>query len=220
METIQDAFETICQRALEARKGALLAAPSTQIVAVSKGQSTARIEELLRLGHRCFAENRVQEACEKWGSLKQSYNPVELRLIGPLQTNKVREAVELFDVIETLDRHKLAEALAKEMQRQGKMLSCLIQVNTGEEEQKAGVTPRDADELIAYSKSLGLTIMGVMCIPPADDNPAQHFALLRQIARRNNFTQLSMGMSGDFETAIRFSATHIRIGTALFGARL
>lgn len=190
------------------------------LIAVGKVQPLERVEAALRAGQRVFGENRVQEAKGKWPDFRARYPDVELHLIGPLQTNKVREAVELFDVIQTVDRPKLARELAKEMEKQGKRLDCYIQVNTGEEEQKAGIAPAEADGFIAACRDeLGLPVFGLMCIPPVDDNPALHFAMLREIAKRNGIANLSMGMSGDFETAVEMGATHVRVGTAIFGAR-
>ncbi|MFX4220130.1 MAG: YggS family pyridoxal phosphate-dependent enzyme [Thalassobaculum sp.] len=190
------------------------------LIAVGKVQPLERVEAALRAGQRVFGENRVQEAKGKWPDFRARYPDVELHLIGPLQTNKVREAVELFDVIQTVDRPKLARELAKEMEKQGKRLDCYIQVNTGEEEQKAGIAPAEAEGFIAACRDeLGLPVFGLMCIPPVDDNPALHFAMLREIAKRNGIANLSMGMSGDFETAVEMGATHVRVGTAIFGAR-
>ncbi|HXZ00548.1 MAG TPA: YggS family pyridoxal phosphate-dependent enzyme [Stellaceae bacterium] len=189
------------------------------LVAVSKTHDAAAVAAAIAAGQHRFGENRVQEAQAKYPALKARHPGLELHLIGPLQTNKVKEAVALFDVIETLDRPKLAEALLREGARQQRLPALFIQVNTGEEAQKAGVLPEAADGFIAQCRGLGLAIAGLMCIPPVDEAPALHFALLREIARRNGIAGLSMGMSGDFETAIRFGATHIRIGTAIFGAR-
>jgi PLP dependent protein len=189
------------------------------LVAVSKTHDAAAVAAAIAAGQRRFGENRVQEAQAKYPALKARHAGIELHLIGPLQTNKVKEAVALFDVIETLDRPKLAEALVRERARQQRLPALFIEVNTGEEAQKAGVLPEAADAFIAHCRGLGLAIDGLMCIPPADEAPALHFALLREIARRNGIAGLSMGMSGDFETAIRFGATHIRVGTAIFGQR-
>lgn len=190
------------------------------LIAVGKVQPVERVEAALLAGQRVFGENRVQEAKGKWPDFKARYDGVELHLIGPLQTNKVREAVELFDVIQTVDRPKLARELAKEMDKQGRQLACYIQVNTGEEEQKAGVAPGEADAFIALCRdTLGLRVVGLMCIPPVADSPALHFALLREVAKRNGLETLSMGMSGDYETAVALGATHVRVGTAIFGAR-
>jgi PLP dependent protein len=195
--------------------------PATvRLVAVTKTQPAERVEAALAAGHRRFGENRVQEAQAKWPGLRARYPDLELHLIGPLQTNKARDAVELFDVIETVDREHLAAALAREMARRGRRPRCLIQVNTGEEPQKAGVAPAKADAFIARCRDVhGLAIDGLMCIPPADDDPALHFALLRTIAERHGLAVLSMGMSADFELAIRYGATHVRVGSAIFGAR-
>ena len=190
---------------------------STMLVAVSKTQPWEHIAPVLAAGQKVFGENRVQEAMERWGQRREG---LELRLIGPLQTNKVREAVGLFDVIETLDREKLARALADEIERTGRAPRLYVQVNTGQEPQKAGVTPADADTFIAACRTTyGLTIEGLMCIPPVDADPAPHFALLREIAARNGVAKLSMGMSDDFETAIVEGATSVRVGSAIFGVR-
>ncbi len=193
----------------------------TALVAVSKTQSAEAILSAIQAGQRRFGENRVQEAQGKWPDLKAAHGDLRLHLIGPLQTNKVRDAVALFDVIETVDRPKLARALAREMAKQGRRLDCFIQVNTGEEEQKAGVWPEEADDFIALARDeLALSVRGLMCIPPVDEEGSLHFALLRQIAQRNGLNELSMGMSADYEVAIRFGATLVRVGTAIFGARL
>lgn len=190
------------------------------LVAVSKTHPAAAVREALAAGHRVFGENRVQEAQAKYPALREAYPDLALHLIGPLQTNKVRDAVALFDVIESLDRPRLAQALAREMGRSGRRLPCLIEVNTGEEAQKSGVMPETADEFVIECRDrLGLPIAGLMCVPPAEEAPAPHFALLREIARRTGLGLLSMGMSADFETAIRFGATHVRVGTAIFGSR-
>jgi PLP dependent protein len=191
-----------------------------ELVAVSKTHGADRIEQAVAAGHRLFGENRVQEAQAKFPELKARHPDLRLHLIGPLQTNKARDAVRLFDVIESLDRHRLAEALAAAMEKEGRRPDCFIQVNTGEEPQKAGISPGEADRFIGEARGRwGLPVVGLMCIPPAEEEPALHFALLREIARRNGIDRLSMGMSGDFETAIRFGATELRIGTAIFGER-
>ena len=193
---------------------------SVTLIAVSKAQPVAKIDAALGAGHKVFGENRVQEAKAKWPEIKARHGDVELHLIGPLQTNKVRDAMALFDVIETVDRAKLARALAAEMARSGRRVPCYIQVNTGEEAQKSGIGPEEADDFIALCRQeIKLPVAGLMCIPPIDEEPALHFALLREIARRNRIDILSMGMSVDFETAIRFGATHVRVGRAVFGAR-
>jgi len=187
------------------------------LVAVSKQQPWEAIAPVLAAGQTVFGENRVQEAMQRWGGRAEG---LSLRLIGPLQTNKAREAVAFFEVIETLDREKLARALAEEMARQGRRPRLYVQVNTGEEPQKAGVAPADADAFIALCRgTYGLSPEGLMCIPPAGEPAGPHFALLGRIAARNGLSGLSMGMSGDFETAIRFGATSVRVGSAVFGAR-
>ena len=207
---------------IEAAEQAAGRAPGeVTLVAVGKVQPVEKVEAALAEGQRIFGENRVQEAQGKWPELKARYPDVTLHLIGPLQTNKAADAIALFDVIETVDRPKLARVLAAEMKKQGRMLECFVQVNTGEEDQKAGVLPADADAFIETCRDEhGLNIVGLMCIPPADDEPALHFALLREIARRHGLEKLSMGMSGDYEIAIEFGATHVRVGTAIFGDRL
>jgi hypothetical protein len=193
---------------------------AVNLVAVTKTVAAPVIAEAIAAGQRCFGENRVQEAHAKWPALKERQADIELHLVGPLQTNKVREAVALFDVIETVDRPKLARALAEEMMRSGKRPRLFVQVNTGEEPQKAGVVPSEAETFIALCRdTFGLTIAGLMCIPPLDEEPAMHFALLAKIAEKAGVTELSMGMSGDFARAISFGATYVRIGTAIFGPR-
>jgi pyridoxal phosphate enzyme (YggS family) len=193
---------------------------SIALVAVSKQQPLENVEALLGQGHRLFGENRIQEALSRWTPLRMRYPDVALRLIGSLQSNKAREAVQFFDAIDTLDREKLAGVLAEEIAKTGRRPEILIQVNTGEEPQKAGVAPGEADAFIRRAREVyDLPIAGLMCIPPAEEEPAMHFALLAKIAARNDLAQLSMGMSGDFETAIRFGATMVRVGSALFGAR-
>lgn len=190
------------------------------LVAVSKTFGAEDIVPLIEAGQRVFGENRVQEARQKWPALKAARGGIELHLIGPLQTNKLREALALFDVIHTVDRERLAEVLVKERARGAALPRLFIQVNTGEEEQKAGIGPCEADAFIARCRNVhGLAVEGLMCIPPANEEPALHFALLEKIARRNGIKRLSMGMSADFETAIAFGATHVRIGSALFGSR-
>ena len=190
------------------------------LIAVGKVQPLERVEAALAAGQRVFGENRVQEAQGKWPALRDRFPGIELHLIGPLQTNKVREAVALFDAIQTVDRPKLAAELAREMAKQGRRPDCYIQVNTGEEAQKAGVSPGDADVFIeACRGEHGLPVVGLMCIPPAEDEPSLHFAMLREIAKRHGLERLSMGMSGDYEIAVQLGATHVRVGTAIFGAR-
>lgn len=190
------------------------------LTAVSKQQPWDQIQAALDAGQRVFGENRVQEAQERWADRRADWPDLHLRLIGPLQSNKTRDAVALFDAIETLDRDSLASTLAAEIARAGRSPDLFVQINTGDEPQKSGVAPHEADVFINRCREAhGLTLRGLMCIPPADEEPAMHFALLAKIARRNGLDQLSMGMSGDFETAVRHGATHVRIGSALFGER-
>ncbi|WP_018267886.1 MULTISPECIES: YggS family pyridoxal phosphate-dependent enzyme [Methylosinus] len=190
------------------------------LVCVTKTFPAEAAVPLLEAGHRVYGENKVQEARAKWGELRQRFSGVELHLIGPLQSNKTREAVETFDVIESVDRPKIAEALAEEMRRQGKRLRLLVQVNTGAEPQKAGVLPQDADAFIAECRQKhGLEIAGLMCVPPVGEQASPHFALLAEIAARNGLKELSMGMSSDYELAIQLGATHVRIGSAIMGER-
>ncbi len=190
------------------------------LVCVSKTFGAEEIRPVLEAGERIFGENKVQEALAKWPELKHLYPDVELHLIGPLQTNKAREAVEFFDCVETVDRPKIAAALAKEIARCGRHPKLYVQVNTGAEPQKAGILPQEADQFIARcAKDYGLEISGLMCIPPVNEQASPHFALLHEIAKRNGIAILSMGMSADFELAIQLGATHVRIGTAIFGQR-
>ncbi|MTW15930.1 YggS family pyridoxal phosphate-dependent enzyme [Rhodoplanes serenus] len=190
------------------------------LVAVSKTVPAAVIEPVIAAGQRAFGENRVQEAKAKWGELRERHPGVALHMIGPLQSNKTREAVALFDAIHSLDRPSLAAALAKEVQRAGRQPLLFVEINTGAEPQKAGVLPEQADAFVAACRTTyGLTVAGLMCIPPADEAPAPHFALTAKIAARNGLELLSMGMSDDFAVAIRFGATHVRVGTAIFGER-
>jgi PLP dependent protein len=210
----------IRSRIAAAAKAAARNPDSVHLVAVSKTHDAEACLEALAAGHRLFGENRVQEAQSKWPALRIRYPDLELHLIGPLQTNKVADAITLFDVIESVDREKLARALASERDKGKRLPRLYIQVNTGEEEQKAGVAPKAAPAFIALCRDeLGLPVEGLMCIPPLDEEPAPHFALLAQLARRHGLEAISMGMSGDFETAIRFGATHVRVGTAIFGER-
>ena len=188
-------------------------ASEVNLVAVSKKQPDERIQEALDAGHRLFGENRVQEAQAHWAHRRDEYSDLRLHLIGPLQTNKAKEAVALFDVIETLDREKLARALSREMEKQNRHLPCFIQVNTGEEKQKAGIAPSDVENFYDF------TIQGLMCIPPVDEPPALHFALLQKYAEALGLKDLSMGMSSDFEKAIPLGATYVRVGTGVFGQR-
>jgi PLP dependent protein len=214
------ALNDILARIGAARKAALKPAPSTTLVAVTKTHGAQRIRPVLERGHRTYGENRVQEAKSKWPDLRREYPGIELHLIGPLQSNKAREAVELFDAIHTLDRPKLAHALRAEIDHVGRAPVLFVQVNTGEEPQKAGVAPQDAGAFVRLARDeLRLPLQGLMCIPPASENPAPHFALLAKLAAAEGLSFLSMGMSGDFETAIRFGATHVRVGSAIFGER-
>ncbi len=190
------------------------------LVAVTKTHGPERILPALEAGHRLFGENRVQEAERKWPELRGQWPDLRLHLIGPLQGNKTRDAVELFDCIETIDRPRIARRVADEVQRTGHHVDCYVQVNTGAEEQKAGVSPEDADAFITQCRDeFQLSVLGLMCIPPFDEEPSLHFALLREIARRNGVDGLSMGMSADYPTAIQFGATLVRVGTAIFGPR-
>lgn len=192
---------------------------STQLIAVSKMQPNDRVAAVLREGHRVFGENRVQEASGKWPDFKQSCPDVELHIIGPLQTNKARQAMELADVLHTVDRPKLAKTIARLSQELGHCPDLFVQVNTGEEPQKAGILPQDADTFVKECLDYDLPVRGLMCIPPVEEEPSLHFALLAKIADRNGLAGLSMGMSSDFESAIRLGATHVRVGSAIFGER-
>ena len=192
---------------------------SVRLIAVSKVQPNERVEAVLEQGHRVFGENKVQEAAGKWPIFREQFEGVELHLIGPLQTNKARQAMELFDVIQTLDRPKLAKTLARLKEETGHCPTLYVQVNTGEEPQKAGIMPAEVDGFIGDCRALGLPLVGLMCIPPVEEEPSLHFALLAKIAARNGLDELSMGMSGDFESAIAQGATSVRVGSAIFGAR-
>lgn len=203
----------------QAEKSAGRAIGSTKLIAVSKVQPNKRVLNVLEQGHLVYGENKVQEAHSKWPIFCENFSKVEVHLIGPLQSNKVKQAVKLFDAIHTLDRLKLAQKLSNEIQSQGKAPAMFIQINTGEEEQKSGVIPSEADQFISDCISLDLPIKGLMVIPPINEEPSLHFALLRKIAHRNGLTGLSMGMSSDFESAIAMGATHIRVGSAIFGER-
>ena len=190
------------------------------LIAVSKVQPLERVEAVLAEGHRLFGENRVQEAAGKWPEFQKKYPDAKVHLIGPLQTNKARQAMELFGAIHTVDRPKLAHTLARLADELGHCPDLFVQVNTGEEPQKAGVAPAEADALVAECRALGLPLVGLMCIPPVEETPALHFALLQKIAARNGLKGLSMGMSDDFDQAVAFGATHVRVGSAIFGARV
>ncbi len=193
---------------------------SVQLVAVSKTFDADAIRPVIEAGQKVFGENRVQESQGKWPALKEQYPDLQLHLIGPLQTNKARDAVQLFDCIETVDREKLARVLAREMANAGRKVPVFVQVNTGAESQKAGILPDEADAFVTFCRDeCRLEVKGLMCIPPIDEEPALHFALLEKIAKRNGLTGLSMGMSADFETAVQFGATHVRVGSAIFGER-
>jgi pyridoxal phosphate enzyme (YggS family) len=194
-------------------------AGAVTLIAVSKVQPDDRVEAVLDQGQRIFGENRVQEAATRWPPFQARFDGIVLHLIGPLQTNKARQAVEMFDVIHTLDRPKLATTLARLADERGQSPDLFIQVNTGAEPQKAGVLPEEADGFVAEVRALGLPLVGLMCIPPAEEDPAPHFAMLAGMAARNGLPGLSMGMSGDFETAIAHGATHVRVGSAIFGER-
>lgn len=220
MNTTTDRLGAVRQRIAAAAREAGRDPASVTLVAVSKTHGADRVRELLQAGQRIFGENRVQEAEGKFPALKSEYPDLELHLIGPLQTNKAREAVALFDVIQSVDRERLAEILAKEMARADRRPRCYIQVNTGEEAQKAGVLPTEVDAFVAACRdTYKLPVVGLMCIPPVDEEPALHFALLAKLAARNHLSSVSMGMSADYETAVKLGATHVRVGTALFGAR-
>ena len=192
---------------------------SVTLIAVSKVQPNARVAAVLDEGHRVFGENRVQEAAGKWPDFRKTYDGIELHLIGPLQTNKARQAMELFQAIHSVDRPKVAQTIARLAQEMGHCPEIFLQINTGEEPQKAGVMPAEADDFVAEARALDLPLRGLMCIPPVDEEPSLHFALLAKIAERNGLSGLSMGMSGDFESAIALGATHIRVGSAIFGER-
>ena len=219
--SVQDNLSDIHKRITNVAAECGRDAADINLVAVSKVQPQEKLQEALEAGHRLFGENRVQEAQAHWAHLREDYPDLRLHLIGPLQTNKAKEAVALFDVIETVDREKLARALAKEMEKQDRHLPCFIQVNTGEEEQKAGIAPKDIAEFYDFCvNECGLNIVGLMCIPPVEDPPALHFALLQKYAKELGLKELSMGMSADYEKAIPLGATYVRVGTGVFGARV
>ncbi len=221
---IAERYEDVKSRIADARKRGesyhRRLMPDVCLIAVGKKQPVEKIEVLLELGHRHFGENRIQEAAAKWPQLKKEHPDVVLHFIGPLQTNKVSEALTLFDAIHSVDRPKLAHRLSAEMQRSGKRPLCFVQVNTGEEPQKSGVSPSETDAFVRDCvERHGLNVGGLMCIPPKDDEPSLHFALLKKMAERNGLDLVSMGMSADFELAIELGATHVRVGTSLFGPR-
>lgn len=211
---------TIQSRIDKAAAGTGRNAAEMTLIAVSKQQPEARIDSALKEGLRVFGENRVQEAQQRWQPRRPLYPDLELHLIGPLQSNKAADAVALFDILHTIDRPKIAKAVKQEMDKQNRQLPCFIQVNTGEEPQKTGIAPKEIPDFLAFCRSeIGLNIAGLMCIPPVDEEAAMHFALLKTYAEQQSLAKLSMGMSGDFEQAIAFGATHIRVGSALFGER-
>jgi PLP dependent protein len=219
-QSTQTRFAAVSDRIAAAARAAGRDPASVRLVAVTKTFDAAAIAPVLDAGHRIFGENRVQEAHAKWPALREHYPDIELHLIGALQSNKAREAVELFEAIHSIDRPRIAEAVAKEMARQGKALELFIQVNTGEEPQKAGIAPRETEGLVRFCReTLGLAIAGLMCIPPLEEAAAVHFAFLAKLARELGLAGLSMGMSADFETAIAFGATHVRVGSEIFGSR-
>ena len=219
-EQIEENASKILNNIIKYRNRSLLPAPQTTLLAASKKQDSKKIAHAIESGITCFGENQVQEAVSKWVSIKGRHDDVSLHLIGPLQSNKAADAVRLFDMIHTIDREKIARTLAKEMAKQSRHIPCLIQVNIGDEEQKGGIA---VSEVPAFTKmcveELGLDIQGYMCVPPADEPSAPYFALMQKIAQEQHMPELSMGMSGDYETAIKFGATYVRIGTALFGSR-
>ena len=212
-------LEEIRSRIAAAEEKAGRAAGATKLIAVSKVQPNERVRAVLEEGHRIFGENKVQEAAGKWPAFREEFDGIELHLIGPLQTNKARQAMELAQAIHSLDRPKLAGTIARIAQEIGSCPDLFVQVNTGEEEQKAGILPADADAFLAECRGLDLPVKGLMCIPPVDEEPSLHFALLGKIAARNGLAGLSMGMSSDFESAIALGATHVRVGSAIFGER-
>jgi PLP dependent protein len=212
-------LDIINSKIKKAEKSSGRAIGSTQLIAVSKVQPNERVLNVLKQGHQIFGENKVQETQGKWPAFRENFSDVKVHLIGPLQSNKVKQAIELFDAIHTVDRLKLAQKLSNEIQAQGKAPEMFIQINTGEEERKSGIFPNEADQFIADCISLDLPIKGLMVIPPINEEPSLHFGLLKKIAHRNDLTGLSMGMSSDFESAIAMGATHIRVGSAIFGER-
>lgn len=219
-ETVADRLARVEHRIAKAARGIGRDPAAVKLVAVSKTHDADAVREALAAGHRRFGENRVQEAEGKFPALRADYPDLELHLIGPLQSNKAKHAVALFDVIESVDREKVAAAIAEASEKLGRRPRCFIQVNTGEEPQKAGCLPAETDALVALCRdTYHLDVVGLMCIPPADDEPSLHFALLAKLAARNGLEELSMGMSGDYEVAVRLGATYVRVGTAIFGAR-
>lgn len=219
-DTAPDRLKRVRHEIVAAAEAVKRSPADIELIAVSKTFDADAVRPVLAAGQRVFGENRVQEAERKWPELKREFADVELHLIGPLQSNKAKDAVALFDVIHTVDREKIARAIAEEISRQGRALKLFVQVNTGEESQKAGVPPREAKAFVDFCRSdLKLPIVGLMCIPPVDEEPAVHFAFLAKLAKEAGLKSLSMGMSSDFETAIAFGATHVRVGSAIFGGR-
>ncbi|NDV88373.1 YggS family pyridoxal phosphate-dependent enzyme [Aurantimonas aggregata] len=219
-DAILERYQQVCGSIRAAAEAAGRAADAVTLVAVSKTHDADAIRPVIEAGQRVFGENKVQEAKAKWPALREEFPDIELRLIGPLQSNKAGEAVALFDVIESVDREKIAREIGKEMAKQDRHPRLYVQVNTGEEAQKAGIAPGEAVAFVARCRSeYGLAIEGLMCIPPAEENPGPHFALLEKLAKEAGLSKLSMGMSGDYETAIGFGATSVRVGSAIFGAR-
>ena len=219
-DSLPDRLSHVRANIAAAQRAAGRPADSVKLVAVSKTFPAEAVRPVLELGQRCFGENRVQEAMRKWPALREEFPGTELHLIGPLQSNKARDAVRLFDVIQTVDRPKIARAIAAAMEKLHRHPKLFVQINTGEEPQKAGVLPAAADDFLRFCREdAGLPVEGLMCIPPAHEEPALHFALLEKIAARNGLAGLSMGMSADYETAIAFGATHVRVGSAIFGQR-
>lgn len=217
---VHEGLKKVLNGVVAAAQAAHRAPEDVTLIAVSKTFDGPEIVPVIEAGQRVFGENRVQEAKGKWPALKMAWPDVELHLIGPLQSNKTAEAVQLFDAIHTVDRPKIAAEIAKEMRRQAKALRLFVQVNTGREPQKAGIDPGEADAFLRECREVhGLEISGLMCIPPAEEDPTPHFALLAEIARRNGLSRLSMGMSGDYPQAIAAGATHVRVGSAIFGTR-
>lgn len=214
------ALSDIITRIASAEADAGRAPGAVKLIAVSKVQPNDRVQAVLEQGHRCYGENKVQEAAGKWPMFRERFDGVDLHLIGPLQSNKARQAMGLFDAIHSVDRPKLAKTLARLAQEEGACPDLFIQINTGEEPQKAGALPADADAFIADCRALDLPVKGLMCIPPVEEEPSLHFALLAKIAERNGLHGLSMGMSSDFERAIALGATHVRVGSAIFGERV
>ena len=221
MSKIRENIHSIKEQIQKSHKNSKFAkSPVPKLVAVSKKQADYKVIEALEMGQKYFGENRVQEAQQRWVSKIKQYENIELRLIGPLQTNKIKQALNLFDIIETIDREKLAKEIAIKIKNDSKTKSFYIQINTGNETQKSGIEPLQADNFIEYCRQdLNLPIVGLMCIPPLEEEPSMHFALLKKIAERNSLQELSMGMSNDYNEAIKFGATSVRIGSLVFGSR-